>query len=1100
MAFDVQSWQERVSRRLEGWKPRWEQARAAGVTSLYAFLSAMALWPVIEAARQGEWAALMALGSVAAGVGGNLLADQIQSWKDETDAARKLTQAAEESGEVRAALDAVLKRLEVVTLARSGLDESDREWFTGALREELARLGNLASYRVVLARDHAVAVGGDVYGDVIVGARPPGPRSADLRSAYLNHLFETVGGLSLAGIDPKAASDTETRLDLGAVYTALLTLTSEECERMQKEARFTPQGRTRERTSVLTQLDRCPRLVLLGDPGSGKSTFVNFVALCLAGEALGRGEANLARLTEPLPADDEDEDEQQRPQPWSHGPLLPVRVVLRDFAARGLPPAGERTSAKHLWDFIAAELEAHTLGDYAPLLEQELRERGGLLLLDGLDEVPEAERRREQIKQAVEDFVATFPRCRVLVTSRTYAYQQQAWRLPHFVETILAPFGDGQIRRFVDRWYVHIGQLRGLHPDDAQGRAELLKRAIFGSDRLHGLAERPLLLTLMASLHAWRGGSLPEKREELYADTVDLLLDWWERPKVVRDAQGRVTVQQPSLAEWLQVDRARVRSLLNELAYRAHKSQPDVVGTADVPEGDLLSGLMRLSRNPEVENNPALLVNYLSQRAGLLLPRGVGVYTFPHRTFQEYLAACHLTDHDYPDEVAKLVRADPNRWREVALLAGAKAARGSASSIWLLVDALCHRDVEQDGILPVEDAWGALLAGQALVESADLERVSEHNQPKLERVRAHLAYHVLQADGLEGRPSLPAVERAAAGRALSRLGDPRFRPDAWFLPDDPLLGFVRIPAGPFIMGSREESDPFPVVEGREIHTPPDPMAYDDEKPQHVVNLPEYYIARYPVTVAQWRVFVQASGHEPVDERSLRDPDNHPVRYVTWYEAVAYARWLDERLKARARDLSGLWAGLALGKLQVTLPSEAEWEKAARGPLTPHPPRLTAGHPLPSPARGRGVRAGEGREGRPARVYPWGDEPDPNRANYDDTGIGTTSAVGCFPGGASPYGVEELSGNVWEWTRSLWGGDWRKPDFGYPYDPGDGREDLEAGRDVRRVLRGGSFGGYRRGVRCAFRLRDSPHSHWDSFGFRVGVVASPSALDSEPSEL
>ena len=775
------------------------------------------------------------------------------------------------------------------------------------------------------------------------------------------------------------------------------------------------------------------------------------------GEALGREEANLARLTEPLPQDDDrprDRDEEPQSQPWSHGVLLPVRVVLRDFAARGLPPAGQPATAKHLWDFIAAELEDAALSDYEPHLAQEMFKQGGLLLLDGLDEVPEADSRRVQIKQAVEDFAATFRQCRILVTSRTYAYQQQAWRLPGFAEAVLAPFGAGQMRRFVDRWYVHIAQLRGLHADDAQGRAELLKRAIFGSDRLRALAERPLLLTLMASLHAWRGGSLPERREELYADTVDLLLDWWERPKVVRDAEGQVTVQQPSLAEWLQVDRARVRGLLDELAYQAHAAQPDVVGSADVPEGDLLGGLMRLSQNPEVRNNPALLVNYLSQRAGLLLPRGVGVYAFPHRTLQEYLAACYLTDRDYPDKVAGLARADPNRWREVALLAGAKAARGTASAVWSLVDALCYSDLHPQEEQAEPDAWGALLAGQALVESASLEQVSERYRVKVERVQAHLM-RILEAG------QLPAVERAAAGRALAKLGDPRpgvgLRPDG--LPD---IVWCEVPAGPFLMGSDKRRDP---------------QADSDELPHHKVTLPAYRISKYPVTNAQFTAFVQAGGYgerhywtEAAQKevwskgqvKAWNDDDpregsydfgdpfnlpNHPVVGVTWYEAVAFCLWLTEQLR-RSEELGD-------GE-EITLPIESQWEKAARGGLPP---------------AGGGDRGG-------ARIYPWGNDPDPNRANYDDTGIGTTSAVGCFPGGASPYGVEDLSGNVWEWCRTKW-------EDGYK----DYRDDNDLEGKALRVLRGGAFGNQAGFVRCAFRRGSIPGFRRGRGGFRV-IVASP----------
>ena len=792
--------------------------------------------------------------------------------------------------------------------------------------------------------------------------------------------------------------------------------------------------------SALEQLNRHARLVLLGDPGSGKSTFVNFVALCLSGDALKHPSLNLALLTQPLPVEKKerrtrDENEKPQPQPWQHGALIPVRVELRQLAARGLPPPAQTATAQHLWNFIAAELETAALDEFADPLQKELRAQGGLLLLDGLDEVPEADQRRAQIKQAVEDFSKTFPKCRILVTSRTYAYQKQDWRLPSFTDTELAPFSDAQIERFVDNWYAHTSALRDKK-QDAQGNAELLKRAIASNPRLRELAERPLLLTLMASLHAWRGGTLPDKRAELYAEAVDLLLEQWENPKTLFDREGKLIKNPPGLARLFNVDRDKLRSLLDELAFNAHARQTDLQGTADIPENELVTGLLKL--NPETGLNPVELMNYLSQRAGLLIPHGVGVYTFPHRTFQEYLAACHLTNYKFPNELAKLARADPNRWREVALLAAAKAKTGADFAMWSLIDRLCrHLPNEQ---VSMQDEWGARIAGQALVENLNLSAAleDEAQQESFACVRAwqlHLMRH----------SNMPALERAGAGRALARLGDTR--PEVMTIAG---MEFCYIPPGPFVMGDDSSN--------AEKHTNKT-LDYG------------YWLARYPVTVAQWREFVERSGHTPEDADSLRGVANEPVVWISWHEAIAFCKWLNENF---AKHLPP--------KYKFILPSEAEWEKAARGgieiPALSLTRRLSENLFLPT-------NLALAKNPSPEREYPWQGKFDSENANTSESNIGATSAVGCFARGASVYGIEELSGNVWEWTRSV-----HKK---YPYVPRDGRENLKASNDDSRVVRGGSFNNIGRLARCAYRLRSHPVSLGGNLGFRVVASPSDSAL-------
>ncbi|MBD3306327.1 TIR domain-containing protein, partial [candidate division KSB3 bacterium] len=474
-----------------------------------------------------------------------------------------------------------------------------------------------------------------------------------LHTAYLNALFEQVSPIYLAQIDRQAEKETGRTLNLGAIYTALLTQSTEQ-ERPWVSS-FDEERQNR-RLSAVAQVNQHPRLVLLGDPGSGKSTFVNFVVMCLAGEWLQKDAANLARLREPLPQDDGTAEDE--PQPWEHGALLPVRVILRDFAAHTLPEPQQPGTARHLWRFLRQKLQEAGLGRVLPVLREELQMTGGFILLDGLDEVPEE--RRRQIKQSIEDFARVFPACRMLVTSRTYAYQQQAWQLEGFQQARLALFSDGQIRRFIDCWYGHVGVLRGMNAGNAQGRAELLKHEIFSTPRLHEFAQRPLLLTLMASLHAWRVDNLPEKREELYAEATILLLEWWEGAKVVRNAEGQMEVVQESLSELLRVGRQAVREVLESLAFEAHAGQTaDQQDTADIPEETLKNALLKIKgeHGRDKDLRPYRLVEYLSDRAGLLVQGRDGQsYTFPHRTFQEYLAACHLTAQvdDYPENIARL--------------------------------------------------------------------------------------------------------------------------------------------------------------------------------------------------------------------------------------------------------------------------------------------------------------------------------------------------------------------------------------------------------------------------------------------------------------
>jgi formylglycine-generating enzyme required for sulfatase activity len=641
-------------------------------------------------------------------------------------------------------------------------------------------------------------------------------------------------------------------------------------------------GRLSEPTPVLDLLTRHDGLIILGDPGAGKTTFLKFLALHLAlgqGPSLGIGTRFpvLAPLSAYANALDKDD------------------VRLDDFVAQHLRDSGADLPIREMLD---AALKGGT----------------ALVLLDGLDEIKNPALRNTVVERLV-DFYTFHRRAgnKFVITSRVVGYREVRPTAEGLAECTLVDFDDDEIAAFVERWTVALerqaqGDTNIAASDAARERQDLLE-AIGRNPSVRRLAANPLLLTILALMKR-QGVTLPERRVELYDQYVRTLLSTWNRTRGLGRPPSR------------DLDVVQTVRILAPLALWMHEMSPGVGLVKREEVRRKLEGIYQERGETRWEDAARQFLEDVREHAGLLLERGPGEYGFIHLTFEEYLAAVAIALQGQGNcrpilnHLAQHV-GDP-AWREVALL-----TVGYLGIIQQLdrvagdvVDALATEK-------PGKPGEAAVLAGEAVLDAWP-EGVPPSSK---DRVVDVLAPTMQDA-------AVPAVLRRQAGLLLGRLG---------WLPAD-LDAFVEAPAGAFLYGDNKKTreipyrfwiGKYPVTNAQYARFMAD-GGYDRRelwseggwvwRQGGEADLSAIDDGVLKDTYESWLAGRPAAMRgEPFFWHDVeRNNPICPAVGITWYEAEAYVHWLNRRR-----------AELDLGEAfppnyVVRLPLEAEWERAARG--------------------------------------------------------------------------------------------------------------------------------------------------------------------------
>ena len=769
------------------------------------------------------------------------------------------------------------------------------------------------------------------------------------------------------------------------------------------------EGRALTFDDALARMMRAKRgLALVGDPGAGKSTLLRYLYRRVV---LDAAEGPLA-LTGELAA--------------LRG-LFPVlvrlsRVADSELVERGLEGIAARVAADDGYPGAWAAARAR-------------RERRYLFLLDGLDEVKD-EATREAVCRWLEREVDHWRGSTFVVTSRRAAWTRSGALVPRFVRVEVQGLRGEQVEKYVRRWFDAVVHFHKGHVDppevvtaEATARAGALLAVVTApawrnTARLAELTANPLLLSTLCLVHH-SDTRLPDKRGELYERTLGLLFEVWTRDRRAGPVLGLELT----------------RLVLQPLAYAMMTADRTELSLAEAT-AILQPALARVPGLRPVAPTAARFIELVRDECGVFQSRDLDTVAFVHLSFQEYLAACHVSVKQLGAALAD--RLGESRWEEVTLLAMSRSGvfepfmaraleRADAELLFLRQ---CLRETLELAPEPFDAAAARHLAALTAGDRAAA--------PALRRLFELVAGHELPGVAAIAQQVLTAADRDLRASARTLLGlAPEVEPAAADTSErkslvEPVTGMelVWIAGGSFLMGATTKK-------GKPGY---DDEAYPDEGPPHRVTVSGFWMAVHPVTNKQYTAFLAATGREPPPsfaERHLTD-ERQPVVTVSWEDARAFTRWMTSQL-----------TGDQAGQI-VRLPTEAEWEYAARG---------AAG-----------------------RRYPWGKEPpDRTRATFQGGGQSPDrpAPIGNTPAGATPEGVHDLAGNVLEWCLDAWADSYA----GRP----DGEPDPCHHGDTRggpRVVRGGSWIDGPRGLRSAFRNWSRPQVQSEVLGFRVVCGGSP----------